>query len=314
MELERALKTKLDRLQSVLTKNVAQVAVKAWKTRLQNLNDEFKGENLQADGKIPLVEALEKDISKRLDDISVIPMDETVRSLIVARVGDKGQKISQIIDRGLAFWARSKAEKEIFKDEKKDDSYTENFMRRFLKLKTSDSMSPATPEGTSIGGIILDNEQSTALEDGAETELGAEALNFVGFLMRAPVLATAVGDAATVEIWPFLKSSSKNERVTLTLIDVTSKYKDLVVSTWFDIISKECRNSLMGAIELSSGYGMQTVLKAIDAKLDQLQEKRTLAEKPLPHEALEHTIISYINCVTASAATDAIRATSEAER
>lgn len=302
--VESQLKRRLTLLQDELVENVRRTANSAWKNCLEDLKTSFRLEMFDTDGRIPLAQALQEEVSTELDHISATPMIEAIRKQIDKRISETRFGPFSTADKGIALWARAKAEMAAFSKGKKETQRSESFMSRWFRLSTPDQDGVTTRAslGSSTKSISLIEDHTDNWEGVSRPEeLGADMYNTVGFLMRAPVLASASGDSLTTEIWPFLKEPA-HKKVTLGISDVIRKYHSLAVSSWFEIIQEECHKSVTGAIDISSGQGLQTVLLAMKNKTKKIKESSQLAEMPLDKGALEGLILSRANCEAALAA------------
>jgi hypothetical protein len=293
MRVENRLKRRLAWLQDRLVEDVRKAANSAWKNCLEELKTSFRLATFDTNGSVPLAQTLQEEVGKELDRISASPMSETIRKLIDKRISESRFGPFSTAEKGVALWARAKAEMAAFNKGKKASQRPENFVSRIFRSSTldQDRITAQAPPGPSD-----DWEGITRPED-----IGAAMYNNVGFLIRAPVLASASGNSLTAEIWPFLKAPA-HKKVTLDLSDVVQKYRSLAVSSWFEIIQEECHNSVTGAIDVSSGQGLQIVEDAVKNKTRMIEKGLQIAKMPLDKDVIEDLILGHANCEAALAA------------
>ncbi|KAG8832164.1 hypothetical protein FRC17_001871 [Serendipita sp. 399] len=290
IKLAKAMRDPLDEVQLQLVEAVREIAHKAWTSRIQALASSETFLKTAYDNSA--VESLKKQIKVDLGNLSSRRIADAMAKIVYER--SESTMISDSLSTVMEWSAVQKAEQAVLdrvatdfneltireKHEDKDEQ-EKRFTEEIGSLKvhsTSDSNGriEMDPSATSLSKATLD-----------------EGINFMGFLIRSPVLASLVSCPHTAAIWPFLSDA----KPTITIDVIQRTYDNYMINAWNTIVEEESYKTLSGCIVASDTLGMRTILDAVKAKEEQLAQSLWACKEGMPPEEVEEYILLQANYV-----------------
>lgn len=319
LDVADQVKRGLDSLQDETVKAVRDTAHAAWEKRIRELASFLEAQGLQDFNEVS--QNLCAEVAFKLEQKSHQDIADSLAQLVDAKVQGKQQpsriwqpsRIRQLLkDFQNPFRARQLASGQLASEE------ALKHYRQGGKVKALNPTDRRLAEVlTEVTPLEYQQNQDTGMESkppptalsmqDAEL-LHTEGVNYLGYLIRAPVLATAAQCPVTSSVWPFLQApKGKAEKpFTVSLGSVLDKYHEYVLTGWHTIVSSDSRTSLEGAISLGSCIARNTVEDAISSRLEMLAELERTKGPPMVPNDEGRLILMQADITAAYAASDAL--------
>ncbi|KAG8830392.1 hypothetical protein FRC18_008162 [Serendipita sp. 400] len=306
-----ALKQKLDCIQDDLVVEVRKAAEEAWQTRIKDLASFITTMDAEIEP-ATLEHSLKETISVKLEELSSKRIQATVLDRVLAKRGSMSSSRKFLLEYTSPWWPRQVAEAEIvanFKDDagkkqnpsKVEKAAAKRLLEELSDIRLNNGEKPTVERVQSAKGLSQKEAE----------KLYVETVNYLGFILRAPVLATIVECRSTDPKWSILDSklgrgqpTTKTEGIQLELEKAREIFTGYVEKIWCPIVEKEAWQSLKGAITLSGGLGMNTILEFVNEQKERLDELERQCPLPLSKTEEEQLIVFQANFVSAFAAAD----------
>ncbi|CCA75275.1 hypothetical protein PIIN_09259 [Serendipita indica DSM 11827] len=325
-QVEMDMKVALDDIQAGIVDNVKASAKEAWADRINTLRD-FVLDHYE-DVASGLESSLQNTIVMELEELSGAHIGQVLRRSVEDKLINKAFAGSQLLD-----WHKSP----YMPRQKAEEAAKEQYIKYRAELKRrakaggSASDSPSDEQPTQHHGSIFNSSNEEVLDfltDTKEVQDGAHAIvedlpstarklsaedadklytdgvNYVGFLVREPVLGTMVQRRDPSKHWSLFKSNS--DPCTVNAKDIIEKYDIHLMKPWKKILSDEAWRSLEGALALSSRLGVRTIRDVISAKKKTFEEQEAQCKLPLPRALEEDLILLQSNTMACHGATEEI--------
>ncbi|KAG8854660.1 hypothetical protein FRB91_003240 [Serendipita sp. 411] len=319
VNIAKQLTKVFDKIQQDLVNKTRAAAEEAWKARILDSASYLRLGN--ADDHAKLSKSLENLVINKLDELSNMNIADKLASLVEDKVA--GPPGSSKSTKSLTYnrWrARSTAMIDVVEQindqlnqlehngslgpiKLSDDPEQETKLLQkltALHFPIGPAQTSQTPVQTQAGVIEKVPSSANSLNARDAESLHEEGINYLGFLVRAPVPGSTAQCPITKRIWPFLSTN----RPHIEIKQVVATYEKYMLNGWRAIVEKECRKSLDGAITLSSLLGMLTVIEAIEEQDAMLEDIAAEARVPLAEHIEERIILAQANYVGAHAAAD----------
>jgi hypothetical protein len=288
-DVDNEVRAQLDKLQDEIVTSVRNTAKVAWEGRIRALGKFFEDHKLD----MPDIGALRDKLVSKLQKKSQEDIATALAELVESQIG--GQKQPNMFQKMLKnvpnpFKARSDASQQAL-DWSTGKSTSENDEAIAAKLTR----------------VLHLQKPNKALSADEAEDLHTKGVNYLGYLIRAPVSGNVAECPINTKIWTFLKDSKKSIKpVEVKLSTVLDKYRELVVRGWAEIVQNDSRTSLRGAILLSGGIAKKIVLEALDNHRITLDEAEKAMARPMDTADEENLILMQMDFTAAFAASDCI--------
>jgi hypothetical protein len=307
------LKQRLDDIQVTIFRGIQDYVRSSWEERIAALENRIKTSTVtQLEGG-SLLTSLKTETAIKLEEPSSDQIMDTVTKLVIDKI--QSEKESRKLQKWLSKlqpWRSREIlrEKAVLRDWKgtsssdkpvSDQSDVVLEEERFFEKLT----------GIRIDALAQDSGNPEKLshspkdiDTGDIKEPASKEVNLLGFLIRAPVFATATKCSITVTIWPFLAKSRVKLPIRLTISDAIATYQTYTMEAWNSAIEDECRRRLEEAINFSSRLGMKAVIEAIRERQTVLSDNAKKCAEPLPQDMEEDLIFMHASSLGALAAVE----------
>lgn len=327
IDIETQVKSRLNTLQDSFVSSVREIARSAWRSRIQRLADFFK--QMQPDERFGSLDKGLQDHILGVNNELVLKLEEkshediaiSLASLVTEKLADQKQPgrvlrfLKDIVNpwkprQEASEWARQALKA---KREGKVVQASNAMNPSFVEELTETSGMNSVPGPRASGLFSLGSGRT--LSKAAAEELHSRAVNYLGFLVRTPVLASAAQCPITTKLWYFLKKpkleslsgiSSKEIPFEVPLALFIENYQKYVVDGWHSIIDTEAHTSLSGAIWLSEGIARKTFNDAILKHRERLQEAMERIKRPLKARDTSTLILMQADSTAAYGAADRV--------
>lgn len=302
VQIADQVKRSLDTLQDEIVDSVRKTAHSAWEKRMAELASFMEAQNLQNYNEIS--QALCAEVILKLKQKSHEDIADSLAQLVGAKVqGQKQPSRIRLLFQN-PFKARQMASGQLASEEalklyrkgekaKALGSADRKLAEHLTEITPLEEHTHSPSEGTFQPTRNSGPDQAGLSIQDAEI-LHTEGVNYLGYLIRAPVLATAARCPVTSKVWPFLQApkgilkSEKSFNVRLGF--VLERYQEYVLTGWHSIVASDSRTSLEGAITLSSCIARKTMEDVISSHLKMLEEvERTVGPRMISTD--EATVI-----------------------
>ncbi|KAG8833777.1 hypothetical protein FRC17_010088 [Serendipita sp. 399] len=316
--LSLELKKQLDSIQIDLVSTVRKDAEAAWQTRIKGLAS-FIRANDEAVETTSLEESLKAAISVKLEELSNQRIDAAVMNRVLAKQGtfQKQNPMRKLLLEYRSPWrprqlAEAAAVKEFTKPARKQEDRAKAEKKAAKKnIAILEELSEIRLKGVQVAGTtdtktVEQIPTAAKLSQQEAEDLYVKSVNYLGFLLRAPVMATIVECRSTNSNWSFLKSKSDADigPVQLEIGKVREIFTNYLKNVWGAILEQEAWQSLHGAIDLSGRLGMNLVLDFVTKEKERLENLEKDCKEPLTDREEEQLIVLQANFVGAYAAAD----------
>jgi hypothetical protein len=328
VQVANKLKERLNSIQTSVVKDVREAAHAAWEKRIITLIKYIHDREYLSDSK-DITNLLQADLMTDLEQLSSDQIHDKVSQLITDKIQKpKGEsRFTKFIFKLNPFLAQQLAQEKAVsqyqkvptgqeKKKKKTEEHSfqgEEILEvltdiRLRNLSSADQ-APTSNSPDALGqrrGSTAEKLPPTAkdLTEQDAAVLYVKSKDQLGFLISAPALSSAAQCPVTTHMWPFLKKSGVQLPIRLNIKEAISKYDDYTIATWHSVMEGQCRDSLDGAIDMSSRLGHKVVKETIEKQLDLVEGVEKQREQPLGDNMEERLIFTQANFVGAFAAVD----------
>ncbi|KAG8831058.1 hypothetical protein FRC17_003758 [Serendipita sp. 399] len=295
--LAKAMRDPLDEVQLKLVEAVREIARKTWTSRIQAL---ASSQNFLTDTyNNSAVESLKEQIKVDLENLSSRRIADAVAKIVYERIESTmtSDSRSNVMDWSAVHQAQQAVLERVVNDlngltirEKQEDEDEQR--RRFTEDIGSLKVHSASGSDETVGRIERIPSAASLSEEEAKATLD-ESINFMGFLIRSPVLASLVSCPHTAAIWPFLN----DPRPTITIDVIRRTYDNYMMNAWNTIVVEESYKTLSGSIVASDVVGMRTILDAVKAKEEKLSQSLQACNKGMSPAEVEEYLLLQANYI-----------------
>lgn len=310
-QVANELKERLDDIQAALVDDIRMEARKAWEGRISTLENYIKTSKSMQIEAGSVSASLKEEITVKLVELSSEKMMEVLSNLVENKVntgntGHGSSKFQKWLSKLQPWRSRDIAQDRVIKKHRKTPS-TANKKTKSDQKEAKREQERFLEELTDIriSGLVEKLPPSAKkLDDRDAREMISESVNLLGFLIRAPVLATAASCPITVAVWPFLAKSGVSLPIPLKIQDAIATYRMYTMDAWYSALDEECRTSIGGAIDMSSRVGTKAVLDIIAKRQDALDDIARQCAKPLAEDMEESLVFMQANFLGALSAVE----------
>lgn len=332
LEVEKGLKTQLNCCQLEIVKTVRQKAKQVWAESFRDLQTRVNEALVDDKHDDAAFSLLKEELRKRVGELEVATISSQVRQKIQAELAQKAPYrpvvYTQELAKKLAGYGMSalrRTEKmitELMGQRDEGNSLPLSVSYGHLDA-TQDAADPNKAFAGWLGGKIdvylrerrnaspspshLGNHRSIRVQSNSELgdtrptpediAAGDSSINAVGFLIRAAALASAVECPVTVKVWPWI-AMPENSEVDLDPHNVKEEYRTRVLNHWMEIMTRECIDSIAGAIDLIVERGRTCLHDFVSKKESVLTEIEAFNGRPFPPEILDQLILLRANAIS----------------
>lgn len=321
VQIADQVKRSLDTLQDEVVESVRKTAHSAWEKRMAELASFMEAQDLQNYNEIS--QALCAEVILKLKQKSHEDIADALATLVDAKV--QGQKqpggIRRLLNEFPNPWKARQvasgrlASEEALKSYRKGEkarplgSADRNLAEHLTEIAPLEEHTLSSREGTAQPTKNSEPHQAGISIQDAEI-LHTKGVNYLGYLIRAPVLATAAKCPTTSRVWPFLQApkgilrSEKSFNVGLGY--VLERYQEYVLTGWHTIVASDSHTSLEGAITLSSCIARKTMEDVISSHLKMLEEAERMVGPRMISTEEARIILIQADLTAAYAAIDSL--------
>ncbi|KAG8853300.1 hypothetical protein FRB91_005164 [Serendipita sp. 411] len=324
-DIDREVQRRLDVIQEEIVASVRIRAFKAWEERIQSLatlpeflpelresevlestksnaSETSKSIASEKQNRSPINDktalreafclALKAEVALKLQQTSKEDIATSVAELITTKVHGSKPQPSMVKQLFREFKNPFKARRTATKEEHeklrsgKKPSKSGSISKEILQDVTEVMVVRGeTADGSVTSQVRLDPQSSRGLNAQQAEDVHNRTVNALGYLIRAPVVASIRDCPVTSALWPCLKekqegilaaAGKKDRTVQVDVSLVIDNYQNYVLDGWHTIISNESRKSLEGAVDYGSYYAMNKVMETLgdqSARMNAVEEE-----------------------------------------